>query len=187
MLAALAIAYVLVLGGWGRGRAPSFDPLTARPHAIEQLIVARRFAEALPQIESLHASYPDEWLVSMWLARAHHALGHWRAEADAWESFARQSPAPQESCPWLPVAYERLGDDERALAAYERCTLFDRSDPGPFADLGAAYLRRGRANDAEMAYRAAAELAPDDPALRQQLAALTRAPSDPVATSVRQR
>ncbi len=179
-LAALAIVYLAVLGGWGRPHDAAFDPLAPEPHSIEQSIVAGRFAEALPQVEALRSRFPHEWLVSMWLARAHHGLGHARAEAEAWEQFVTESPAPGESCPALPQAYERTGDEARALAAYEKCTRFDPSDPGPFADLGAAYLARGRAADAAAAYRTALDLAPDDRVVRERVASLSTT-SSPVA------
>jgi tetratricopeptide (TPR) repeat protein len=166
-------AYGVVLGGWTTRRPAAFDPLAPQPHAIEQLIVAGKFAEALPQVEALGQRYPHEGLVSLWLARAHHGLGHWRSEAAAWEEVVRWWPAPQESCPFLPEAYERAGDEARALAAFERCTRFDPSDSSPFSDLAAAFARRGRTADAVAAYRHAAELEPDDPVIRRRLESIS--------------
>lgn len=185
VLAALLLVYVAALAGWGRHPSSPFDPLAARPHAIEQLIVERRYAEALPQVAALHERYPAEWLVAMWLARAHHGVGHWREEADAWEQFVRLSPAPQESCPALPQAYERLGSEARALAAYERCVRFDPSDPGPLADLAGAYVRAGRNEEALALYRRAAALE-DDPAIERRIAALSTGRRTAEAVALRQ-
>jgi Flp pilus assembly protein TadD len=168
----LLVIYAGALGRLPGARANTFDPLAPRPHAIEQLLVAGKFSEAFPQIVALYGNYPGEPLVAMWLARAHHGLGHWRDEADAWEAFVRVSPAPQESCPSLPDAYERIGSGAAALAAYERCAQFDPSDPALVADLAAAYARRGRGEEALAAYRRASELAPDDPEIDRRTKAL---------------
>jgi len=170
-LVVLLTAYAAVLGGWGRERA-AFDPLATRPHAIEQLIVAGRFTDALPQASALHERYPREWLPAMWLARAHHGLGHWREEAQAWEAFVRLSPAPADACPALPEAYARLNEPRRAIAAFERCTQFDPSDPGLLSDLAGAYARGGRFDDARAAYGRAAALDSGDPAMARAIAAL---------------
>lgn len=185
VIAALALCYGAVLGGWSR-RPRVFDPLDTEPHAVEELIVAGRFAEALPRIEALRRRHPGEWLPTMWLARAHEGLGQWPAAAAAWEEFVHQSPAPADSCPSLPRAYEQAGDPDRALAAYERCARFDPSDPGPIADLGAAYLARGRTAAAAAAFGAAIDLAPDDPALRRRAATLAAAPPATIASAGRQ-
>jgi tetratricopeptide (TPR) repeat protein len=174
VLVGLLVVYAAVLGGWGRAGSSPFEPLASRPHAIEQLIVAGRYSEALPQIRELHDRYPREWLVAMWLARAHHGLGHWRDEAGAWEQFVKLSPAPEEACPALPQAYERLGSQPLALDAYERCARFDPADAGPVADLAGAYLRAGRRDDALETFRRAAALDPDDPAIERQVASLER-------------
>jgi len=144
LLLTAIVVYAAALGRQpGAGASTGFDPLAARPHAIERLIVAGRFAEALPQVIALRDSYPREPLVLMWLARARHGVGDWRAEAEAWEAYQRLSPVPAESCPALPEAYERLREADAALSAYERCAQFDPLDPGSLADLAAAYARRG--------------------------------------------
>jgi len=144
LLLLLAAVYAASLGKLpGAGASTAFDPLAPRPHAVERLIVAGKFADALPQASALRDSYPREPLVLMWVARAHHGLSQWREEASAWEAYQKVSPAPAESCPALPQAYERLGMVEAAVAAYGRCAEIDPMDPGLRDELAAAYARHG--------------------------------------------
>ena len=129
LLTALLAVYVGFLGRGaiaGLVTASRFDPLASQPASVEQLIVARRFADALARATDLHARYPTEPLVSFWLAQINHGLGQPRAEADAWDDYVRWSKAPAEACPAWPAAHARLGDDARAQAASERCRGFAR-------------------------------------------------------------
>ena len=127
LLTALLAAHALVLGRGavaGLVSASRFDPLAAQPASVEQLIVARRFADALPRANDLHTRYPDEPLVAYWLATINHGLDQPRAEASAWEDYVRTSKAPAEACPAWPDAYARLGDRARAQTASTRCREF---------------------------------------------------------------
>jgi predicted Zn-dependent protease len=116
--------YIAVLGRGPMGRLfgrSGFDPLAPRPAAVEQLIVAGRFDEALPLARALRAGYPDEPLVSYWLATINHRLARWQDEADAWADYVRTSAAPREACPAWHDALARSGDDVRARTAAARC------------------------------------------------------------------
>jgi tetratricopeptide (TPR) repeat protein len=171
LLAALLALYGLARFGVPGPHAGSrFDPLAPRPHSIERLIVAKRFDEALPLVSELRGSYPSEPLVVLWLATVQHGLGHWQAEANAWEDYLRLSPDSLEGCPSLPDAYERAGHMALALSSYERCVQLDPNDPARYIDLGSAHERAGRSSDALANFRRAAELDPDNPALRVHLA-----------------
>lgn len=172
-LLALLGAYAVSLGQvpWSRGAA-GFSPFAPRPHAVEQLIVARQFDRALPLAAALQKNYPKEPLPAMWLARASEGTGRWREAATAWEAYVGTSPSPVDACPSLPRAYERADDEAHALPAYERCARFDPEAPGPIEDLAAAYARRGQSAEALAAYRRAQKLAPDDPELRQEIASV---------------
>jgi tetratricopeptide (TPR) repeat protein len=176
LLIVVLAAYAAVLGyARGLGTPAAFDPLAPRPHAIERLIVAQRYAEALPLAIALRDNYPSEPIVAFWVATASSGLERWQAAADGWEAFVRISPAPASACPSLPQAYERLGAAERALDAYTRCADFDASDPARHLDLGAALERAGRLDAARVQYRRAAELDPHDPALSAGGRGLSRA------------
>ena len=129
LLIALLVLYVAVLG---RGQAERLfvprhlDPFAPRPKAVEQLIVARRFAEALPLAAELHANYPHEPLVSYWLATVNHGLNRAPAEAAAWTDFVRVSKAPGDACPAWPEALSRAGQVEQARGAFDRCRELQR-------------------------------------------------------------
>jgi tetratricopeptide (TPR) repeat protein len=171
LLASLLACYAVAgFGIPGRQAGSRFDPLAPRPHSIERLVVARRFAEALPLVTELRGSHPREPLVVLWLAIVQHGLGHWQAEAHAWEDFLRLSPDSLEGCPSLPEAYERAGDLALSLSSYERCVQLDQNDAVRHLDLGSAYERVGRSADALASFRRAAELDPENPALRAHLA-----------------
>jgi hypothetical protein len=124
LLIAVLLAYGVVLGRGqsGRlfGRTP-LDPFAPRPKAVEQLIVAGRFADALPLAVELQASYPDEPLVVYWLARINHMLGRPSAEAVAWHDYVRLSKAPADACPAWPEALIHAGHVDEARAASDRC------------------------------------------------------------------
>ena len=127
LLTALLAVYLVFFGRGaiaGLVTAGRFDPIASQPASVEQLLVAGRFADALPRATDLHVRFPTEPLVSYWLARINHGLDRPRAEADAWEEYVRWSNAPAEACPAWPATYARLGEDARAQAASERCRGF---------------------------------------------------------------
>jgi tetratricopeptide (TPR) repeat protein len=124
LLAVVLALYVAVLGRGPAGRAignAGFDALDPRPSAVEQLIVAGRFAEALPLALELRNQYPNEPLTFYWLAMINHHLTRWHEEAEAWTEYVRTSAAPREACPDWPAAYARNGEAARALSAAARC------------------------------------------------------------------
>jgi hypothetical protein len=120
----LALAYGVALGGLphaGGRTAPAFDPLAPRPHAIELLIVGRRFAEAVPLVAELRASYPREPLVAEWQARAFAGVGRSQDAVAAWGEYLSLGGAVEDTCPSLPDALERLGHAADASAAQASC------------------------------------------------------------------
>ena len=128
MLAALCAAYAAVLmppGTWRLTGASPFDPLAPRPREVEELIVAGRFADALPIAAELQRAYPEEPLVAFWTAAINRGLDRPEAEAAAWETYVQRSHAPADACPAWPEAYARLGQLDRARAAAERCAAFE--------------------------------------------------------------
>ena len=123
LLVALLAAYAAVFlprALRSSGRA-GFDPLQPRPRSVEELIVAKRFADALPLATELRAAFPDEPLVAYWLARINGGLQRPQAEADAWDAYVALSKAPAEACPQWPRALSRANLQDRARAATERC------------------------------------------------------------------
>jgi Flp pilus assembly protein TadD len=161
----------------------TFDPLSPRAHVVEQLMVARQYARALPLAVALRRTFPSEPQVVYWIAVIQSGLNDWRSAASAWEEYVRVSPAPGEACPALAEAYTRMGDAGEALAAYERCVRFDPTDADRFFDLAGAYERAGRTVDAVLVYQHAATLDPYNPAIVARIEALQRR-SQPEAAAV---
>jgi tetratricopeptide (TPR) repeat protein len=157
----------------GYGLHPAFDPLAPRPRIVEQMIVAKQFARALPLVVELRRTFPSEPQIIAWLAMIHRGLSAPRAEASAWEDYVRISGTPAVACPALPEAYARLGDERQALAAYERCVAFDPREPDRLFDLANAYRRSNLTSAALELYRQAASLDPYNPALSQQLSSVS--------------
>jgi hypothetical protein len=102
------------------------DPFDSRPRAVEQLVVAGRFADALPLAIELQSTYPGEPLVSFWLATINHGLDRPLAEALAWGEYVRTSAAPAEACPHWAEAYTRAGREDEAETASRRCAELER-------------------------------------------------------------
>src|SRR5215470_12917526 len=127
MTTLLALYALTSVGIPGTRAGSRFDPLAPRPHSIERLIVQKRFDEARPLVTELRGSYPREPLVVLWLAIVERGLGHWQAEANAWEDYLRLSPDSLEGCPSLPEAYERAGRTASSLSSYERCVQLDQN------------------------------------------------------------
>jgi tetratricopeptide (TPR) repeat protein len=175
LLLALLLGYATIFvrpptGGF-RLRA-EFDPFGARPRLVEQLIVAKKFKEALPLAEELRRSFPNEPQIASWLGVVQHELNNAQAEANAWEDYQRLSPAPVLACPNLPEAYRRLGDAQRAVASYERCRSLDPENPDRISDLADAYSAFGRSSETIELYREAAALDPYNPMLAEKVSAL---------------
>jgi len=121
---ALLVLYGAALGRGQAGRlfGPKvLDPFAPRSKTVEQLIVAARFADALPLAAELHTNYPDEPLGPYWLATINHALGRPGAEAAAWGEYVRLSKAPGDACPAWPEALMRAGQIDQARTASDRC------------------------------------------------------------------
>jgi tetratricopeptide (TPR) repeat protein len=152
---------------------PVFDPFEPRPRLVEQLIVAKQYAKALPMAQELRASFPNEPQIASDLATIFRGLNDSRAEAVAWEDYLRASGAPAVACPSLPEAYRRDGDLQQALRSFERCLALDPENAARLFDLADAYERSERSNEAIELYRRAAALDPFNPVVTARIASLT--------------
>ncbi len=125
----LLAVYAAVLGRTAAARlvrAGGFDPLAPQAAAVETLVVAKRFAQALPLAVQLQQAYPREPLVAYWLARIHHGLNRPAEEADAWEAYVRLSSEPLDACPAWPDAYRRSARPDLEREAAHRCLELTR-------------------------------------------------------------
>lgn len=143
-LALLGLYYQTLLGTVTPVAAPARSPLadTATLEDIEasaSAYSAKNYAEALDPTERLTRKFPSQAMYFDRLARIHRELGRSRDEARAWEGVFRTSPRPEDACPMLAVAYERIPDPAGALSAYERCVEVAPDDLDLLLFLGRAY------------------------------------------------
>lgn len=54
-----------------------------------------------------------------------HAAQQFDDEAKLWQQFMERSPLPQEACPEIGKAYERAGEIDASIQAYEQCVSFE--------------------------------------------------------------
>src|SRR5688500_14264936 len=163
-LVLLAVYYQTLLGT--PPSAPASFGEAAALHDIEAsraAFTAGRYVEALEPTERLTRQFPTQAVYFDRLARIQHELGRPHSEARAWEGVFRTSPTPQDACPMLPVAYERIPDPVKALDAYERCVQVSPADPDLLLFLGRAYNAAGRAEPARQVLEQALAIAPDYP------------------------
>ena len=65
-----------------------------------------------------------------------HSNRQFAEEARLWQEFMRKSPEPQQACPAIGKAYERIGDINASIRAYEKCAALEPDNPDiliPFA------------------------------------------------------
>ena len=148
-LAVLLVFYEVLLG-----RAPAAALRPGSPGLERALVasrdafVARSFEDALEPTLQLVEALPGQPMYLERLARIYHGLERSEDEARTWEEFVDASAVPIEACPMLPEAYRSLGDEEAALARYERCLSFDPKNVDMLLYAGQAYFRAGRNEDA---------------------------------------
>ena len=159
----LAVYYRTLLGTSAPTPAPASFGEAATLRDIEASRVAftaERYADALEPTERLTLQFPTQAVYFDRLARIQHGLGRPQHEARAWEGVFRTSPNPENACPMLAVAYERIPDPVRALDAYERCVQVSPADPDLLLFLGRAYNAAGRAEPARAALEEALGIDP---------------------------
>lgn len=162
-LVLLAVYYRTLLGTSAPSPAPTSFAEAATLRDIEAsrgAFTAGRYADALEPTERLTLQFPTQAVYFDRLARIHHGLGRPQREARAWEGVFRTSPTPQDACPMLAAAYERIPDPGRALDAYERCVQVSPADPDLLLFLGRAYNAAGRAEPAREALEKAIAIDP---------------------------
>jgi Flp pilus assembly protein TadD len=78
---------------------------------------------------------------------------------------------PQNGAAWLGLAscYDRLGRFDLADRAYNNASRFAGDNVALLNNRGYSYLLRGRRQDASRYFNRAAQLAPDDPTVRNNL------------------
>ena len=124
---------------------------------------AGEYARALDPTKRLTERLPTQAIYFDRLARIEQKLGQFGDEARAWEGVFRTSPTPVDACPMMATAYEKVGDNVRALDAYQRCVSVEPQNPDLLLVLGRAYSAAGRATEAEQVLEQALAVTPDYP------------------------
>jgi tetratricopeptide (TPR) repeat protein len=96
----------------------------------------------------------------------------------AWSDAVRRAPDSAEAVRGLGEAHAQHGDSQDAERELQHALALDESDPRAWTNLGAIWLETGRRAEAMEAFRRAAELAPRDARIRDNLAMVLRASGD---------
>lgn len=124
---------------------------------------SRRPAEALPLLKELAAERPEEARFAQHLAECHKQLGQ-REEAKAvLASLIERGQAQPPSDLLMGLIKFEEGDTEGALEHLLRAEEANPRLPGLHLRIGNAYLRMGRWEDAERAFRKALDIDGDSP------------------------
>jgi len=90
--------------------------------------------------------------------------------AEELESDVRLNPDHAQAYHYLGLAYEELGREDKALAAFQALAKLNPAYPAVQANLGLAYYRAGRHEDAVRAFSEAVIQSPDDAVVMNNLA-----------------
>ena len=90
---------------------------------------AGRYAEALEPTRRLTIRMPTQAMYFNRLARIHRELGDAPRGGAGAGGVYRTSPTPEDACPTIAQAYDRVPDPAAALDAYERCAALIPGDP----------------------------------------------------------
>lgn len=102
--------------------AINFPPPPSRPSAVV-------VAETAPQSSSIAPGAADNYVEIRKRAEQAHAAQQFGDEAGLWKQFMERAPLPQEACPAIGKAYERVGEIDESIAAYEQCVSFEPGNP----------------------------------------------------------
>ncbi len=144
-----------------RGKAEFNRVMALRPNAVAvhsdmaiALYNASRFEEALRALEKAIELSPASAVNLARAGAAAQQLGDTRKALEYYERANSIQPRA-ETFSNMGTIYYRLGDYERAAAAYEGALLIRAASPVTNRNLGDAYSRMGRLDDARRAYQRA--------------------------------
>jgi Flp pilus assembly protein TadD len=154
---------------WDDAVAHYRESLRLRPESVASLVNlgatltrAGRPAEAIGPLERAAALEPESDRAWNSLGAARLALGRPAEAAAAWRESARLNPRNADYAANLALALETAGDPE-VIAAWEAAIALRPGDGLLRYRLGLSLERGGRDDDAAVAYRESARLAPASP------------------------
>ncbi len=110
---------------------PEFPRAPAQPRAVavvETAPLAQTSATAgqqQPQLSPTASDADDSYTEIMKRAEQAHAAMQFEDEAKLWQQFMERAPMPQEACPAIGKAYERVGEIDASIQAYQQCVSFE--------------------------------------------------------------
>ena len=150
---------VLAIYCWALAGRTAASPVDAAEAQLQQdiqssltLFKTNRFAEALAPTTRLVEQSPSQAIYHQRLALIFQKLDRPADEVREWDAFMTVSPTPIDACPMVADASRRIGRDDQALAAFERCAAFEPANPDFLVFLGQAMLRADRKAEARAAF-----------------------------------
>lgn len=140
----------------GATDAATFDALLV---ASREAFTAGQWQEALGPTKALVERFPGQHVYAARLAEIYNKLEQPANEAAAWETFMDRAPLPAEACPFIGYAYRRLGKDDLALGAFERCFASDTKNAELAFFVGLANEWLGKFTPAQEYYERAIAIA----------------------------
>ncbi|HSV57179.1 MAG TPA: tetratricopeptide repeat protein, partial [Magnetospirillaceae bacterium] len=149
-------AYADYIGRWP-------DNTSMRREYVRLLMSGRRFAEAARAIEGgMPYAGSTGAADHAALAVCYRNTERYREAGALHRSLLRADPGSVEHLLGLALCLQKTGSFAAAVELLEKGAPYVQA-AGPWSALGILYARRGRSESALIAFRKAAELAPDDP------------------------
>jgi tetratricopeptide (TPR) repeat protein len=113
----------------------------------------RQFDSAIETVQQLTSIVPNQSRVWIWLAELNEQKHDWRAAADIWDRLAARSRDEVAFRSREASALISAGDAPRAVTVLEAARQLDGKNVDLLFNLGAAYDRAGRQDQAERTFR----------------------------------
>lgn len=129
---------------------------------VMTMLQSGRLKEAIPYLESMAKTEPDDVVVLYNLGLAYSELGQLDEAIIRLKRAVQLEPGHSRAWTGIGVAYQRMGKPERALEPLERAVAADPDDGYGHRNLGAVLMSAGRYDDALAHLRAARKALPHD-------------------------
>jgi len=136
-----------------------------------------RIDEAAVRFERAVGLAPREPDYRLNLARVAQALSQWDRAIDQYREVVRLRPRDAQTLGVLGLTLQKKGDDQAAVAEFQKAHKFDPSSPLAALGLATSLEKLGRVEEAEQAFKAYLQITPppaDADRVRGHLALLAR-------------